>query len=679
MERLSGNIKDSGEVLRGVLKAADVVYEADYNLLHNKPSINGIKLEGDKSWNELGLDLSDYYTKVETTEQIANEIDTYDDIVKSYLVAYETKSEFAEEIAKYYTKSEVEEIRREIIGDIPYIPWYCKAVDFSETIDEEMGTNTESFKFTFEEPYAGGEILSYLYDFVVPKSLKAMADDETHRTVTDEQIASWDSKSEFSGDYEDLENKPNIPDSIVNNAYLVDKSHGGSSTYSFFVRTNGELKEYPVPYPKVPTKLSELQSDTEHQTVSVGEKMGWNYKVNLTQLEEVENKIPTQLSQLTGDETHRTVSDEQIAKWDDGGDVIADNLMPVPYYTASGETNGVTYTVNDDGSIGISGTATANSSFYLCGWTNVGQANRRIKLDSDKTYTLKCCPQGGSNTTYRLAAAAYLDDNTTIKERLYDTGDGVTFSGASFIALAFAVYAGNTVDFTIYPMLEEGDTAHAYQPYKLSRQCLRNDIDSGGGSGGGGIEIIHSLPSSPVADKIYYYPDSDVGASLFAFTDNRWRYVTMGIYGQSYFYNAAYIKQNAVLIGDTPQEAVQLINRAVSIGDRVFAEACTIAGLNQPNANNRFNIRINCEYATYINFYVGCAGEGGNYDYMEIYVDDEKVSDVKPDTSRKEIPQKVTAYLSSGGYHTIGFRYKSDGSSFYEEDSGFVYGIEFVG
>lgn len=45
----------------------------------------------------------------------------------------------------------------------------------------------------------------------VPTKLSDLQDDTTHRTVTDTEKESWDSKSDFSGNYNDLEGKPTIP------------------------------------------------------------------------------------------------------------------------------------------------------------------------------------------------------------------------------------------------------------------------------------------------------------------------------------------------------------------------------------------------------------------------------------------------------------------------------------
>lgn len=45
----------------------------------------------------------------------------------------------------------------------------------------------------------------------VPKNLSDLKDDAEHRTVTDTEKQSWNNKSNFSGNYEDLQGKPTIP------------------------------------------------------------------------------------------------------------------------------------------------------------------------------------------------------------------------------------------------------------------------------------------------------------------------------------------------------------------------------------------------------------------------------------------------------------------------------------
>nr|DAW40041.1 MAG TPA: hypothetical protein [Caudoviricetes sp.] len=45
----------------------------------------------------------------------------------------------------------------------------------------------------------------------VPKNLSDLKEDSEHRTVTDTEKQSWNNKSNFSGNYEDLQGKPTIP------------------------------------------------------------------------------------------------------------------------------------------------------------------------------------------------------------------------------------------------------------------------------------------------------------------------------------------------------------------------------------------------------------------------------------------------------------------------------------
>lgn len=48
-------------------------------------------------------------------------------------------------------------------------------------------------------------------NFSVPTMLSELQEDGTHRTVTDAEKENWNAKSNFSGNYNDLENKPAIP------------------------------------------------------------------------------------------------------------------------------------------------------------------------------------------------------------------------------------------------------------------------------------------------------------------------------------------------------------------------------------------------------------------------------------------------------------------------------------
>ena len=129
------------------------------------------------------------------------------------------------------------------------------------------------------------------------------------------------------------------------------------------------------------------------------------------------------------------------------------NLIPYPYATSSGsEINGITWTVNEDGSITANGTATGNSNFVV-----ISQANP-IAI-AGKTVTLSGCPTGGSSTTYGI----YYYDTVTSQ---FDYGNGVTFISKGVVSVNIRIYGGATVDNLVFkPQLELGTTATAYTPY----------------------------------------------------------------------------------------------------------------------------------------------------------------------------------------------------------------------
>lgn len=51
----------------------------------------------------------------------------------------------------------------------------------------------------------------------IPTTLSDLNEDSTHRTVTDTEKSTWNNKSDFSGNYNDLTNKPTIPTVYINN------------------------------------------------------------------------------------------------------------------------------------------------------------------------------------------------------------------------------------------------------------------------------------------------------------------------------------------------------------------------------------------------------------------------------------------------------------------------------
>lgn len=78
---------------------------------------------------------------------------------------------------------------------------------------------------------------------VIPTSLSQLSDDSTHRLVTDADKSSWNSKSDFSGSYNDLSNKPQINSvTLVNNKSLDDLNIQVKGDYADTAITNMEIE-----------------------------------------------------------------------------------------------------------------------------------------------------------------------------------------------------------------------------------------------------------------------------------------------------------------------------------------------------------------------------------------------------------------------------------------------------
>lgn len=141
--------------------------------------------------------------------------------------------------------------------------------------------------------------------------------------------------------------------------------------------------------------------------------------------------------------------------------VSGKNLIPYPYQNTNTTHNGVTFTVNNDGSIIANGTATENATFTLWDLTH------KFAINSNETYTLSGCPFGGSNTTFALYNIGTQD---------IDYGDGKTFTEKSDYAPRITIYKGYTANNLVFrPQLEIGDTATEYEPYHGSTVTITPD------------------------------------------------------------------------------------------------------------------------------------------------------------------------------------------------------------
>lgn len=150
------------------------------------------------------------------------------------------------------------------------------------------------------------------------------------------------------------------------------------------------------------------------------------------------------------------------------------NILP---NTAQTATDGnVTFTVNSDGSVSLSGIASTEVNFYIYSG---------FAFPKTGTYKLTGCPLGGSTNTYRIFVTNYGAD----------TGSGLTINVTNTTTTAsirINIKSGvDTSGLVFKPQIEVGSTATEYAPYvaptvstvSLGRTIYGGSVDVVNGTG----------------------------------------------------------------------------------------------------------------------------------------------------------------------------------------------------
>ena len=141
------------------------------------------------------------------------------------------------------------------------------------------------------------------------------------------------------------------------------------------------------------------------------------------------------------------------------------NLIPYPYNETTVTKNGITFTVNNDGTVTVNGTATARSDFILANY---------ISVTVGASYFLSGCPSGGASDKFIML--------------LYDGTNGYADIGAGYkvvaksnnFSVSIIIYEGVTVNNLVFkPILNYGSTAFPYEPYTQSVLSLPEAVENG--------------------------------------------------------------------------------------------------------------------------------------------------------------------------------------------------------
>lgn len=129
------------------------------------------------------------------------------------------------------------------------------------------------------------------------------------------------------------------------------------------------------------------------------------------------------------------------------------NLITYPYFNSTITQSGITYTVNSDGSIKVSGKNDTknNSVFYII------SNNNPLTLEKSKQYTLSG-GIAGAGVTFNLQDLSF---HQTVG--VSSTSGPKTFTTSyNDYYMWLVVLKGTTVDTTVYPQLEKGMSATDY-------------------------------------------------------------------------------------------------------------------------------------------------------------------------------------------------------------------------
>ena len=155
----------------------------------------------------------------------------------------------------------------------------------------------------------------------IPSTLEEMTDDQNHRTVSDVEKETWNNKSEFSGEYSDLKNIPEIKQ-------LTDELKAKYDTASDMAAKNQS---------DITTKLNKsgytahqwLQTD-ENGNIVAGEKPTYTSS-EVSALPDTTH-IPSTLAEMTEDDEHKIITSAEREKWNAKSDFSGsyNDLTDVP-------------------------------------------------------------------------------------------------------------------------------------------------------------------------------------------------------------------------------------------------------------------------------------------------------------------------------------------------------------
>ena len=170
---------------------------------------------------------------------------------------------------------------------------------------------------------------------------------------------------------------------------------------------------------------------------------------------------------------------------------------------------GVSFTVNDDGSVTATGTAIDNIVFKL----------GDISPNGEKNYIISGCPAGGTYLTYQLCCRN-ADGGI---QGTYEYGNGAEFTISEDFGVYIRIGTGTAVEnLTFYPMIRDAAVAdNTYEPYKHSViEHFENKVDKISGKELSTNDFTNVLKKK--LDSLENYDDTQIKSEISTLSNKKY-------------------------------------------------------------------------------------------------------------------------------------------------------------
>lgn len=186
---------------------------------------------------------------------------------------------------------------------------------------------------------------------------------------------------------------------------------------------------------------------------------------------------------------------------------VGKNLLPYPYLLGTNTNNGITFTDNEDGSITINGTATANAFFNFI--HSNSKSNIGLKHGDKIKVTCKNMRASGNG----MLMAVILRDANDTNLSLTNVYDGeytieVPENYSHFYSYIYVANGTKVENLTIYPMIRYAEiTDNTWQPYKETLSTIPTPNGLAGIKVSSGGNYTDQNGQQWICDEVVKYAD----------------------------------------------------------------------------------------------------------------------------------------------------------------------------